>query len=394
MAGKRGRKSGEPIAAGQLQGFKYFRLVAEMFERLHTAGTIRDKAGNRELFFDQYALLLLTYFFSPVVDSLRGLQQITTLTKVQKLCGVRPTSLGALSEATQVFDARLLEPIIADLAEQALGQGRGSLPSAHEAALAGLTVIDGSLLPALSRMAWALWQDATHRAAKMHVAFAVFPAAPVQVSVTAGIGSERAEWRRIAQPGGFYVADRGYADYSLFRELDALGCRFVVRVQENAVYEVAQERPLSAVDRAAGVLRDVTLRRLGTEKHNSLLDHPLRLVQVQGTSPEQIWVLVTNALDLPAELVMQAYRYRWQIELFFRWLKCVLGCRHLLSQSQNGVTLQVYMAIIASLLISLWTGTKPTKRTFEMLCLHLAGWASADELDRHLDKLITQHQPP
>jgi len=262
------------------------------------------------------------------------------------------------------------------------------------AALAGLTAIDGSLLPALSRMAWALWQDADHRAAKMHVAFAVFPAVPVHVTLTAGNSSERAEWRRMVVPGGFYVADRGYADYSLFRELDALPCRFVIRVQENAVYEVAEERSLTTADRAAGVLRDVTLRRLGTEKHNSLLERPLRLVEVQGAQPEQRWVLVTNALQLTAELVAQAYHYRWQIELFFRWLKCVLGCRHLVSQSQNGVTLQVYFAIIASLLIGLWTDTKPNKRTYEMLCLHLSGWATAEEVDRHLAKLRKAPQPP
>jgi IS4 transposase len=85
-----------------------------------------------------------------------------------------------------------------------------------------------------------------------------------------------------------------------------------------------------------------------------------------------------------------AYKYRWWIELFFRWLKCILGCRHLLSQSASGVTLQVYVALIASLLVSLWTGRKPSKRTFEMLCLYFSGWASAQELQTQIAKL---HQP-
>jgi len=85
----------------------------------------------------------------------------------------------------------------------------------------------------------------------------------------------------------------------------------------------------------------------------------------------------------------------WQIELFFRWLKCVLGCRHLLSHSQQGVTLQVYFAIIASLLIGLWTGTKPNKRLYEMICLYFAGWATAEELSHHIEKNATkQKQPP
>jgi len=383
----------EGFDARKLQGFKYFQLIDGILERLRVVGTERDRAHNRELFFDQYAALMILYFFNPTVTTLRGLQQFTTLQKVQRLCGVRPTALGSLSEASRVFDPVALEPIIAELAAQA-GRSPGAMPAAKEAALAGLIAVDGSLLKALPRMAWALWQDATHRAVKMHVAFAVFPGVPVQATLTEGNGPERDEFRRMVRPGGFYVADRGYADYSMFRELDREGVRFLIRLQENSVFEVAQENPLSEADTAAGVVRDVTLRRLGTEKHNSLLERPLRIVQVYGTEPDQLWVLATNALDLPAELIVVAYRYRWQIELFFRWLKCVLGCRHLLSQSPSGITLQVYCAIIAALLIGLWAGAKPNKRTYEMLCHYLSGWSTDDELERHLRNLRRKAQPP
>jgi hypothetical protein len=377
----------------KLQGFKCFELLDGLLERLRPVGTARDLAGNRELFFDHYAALMILYYFNPIVTTLRGLQQFTTLEKVQRLCGVKPTSLGSLSEAARVFEPALLEPIIAQLAAQA-ARSPAALPSAKEAALAGLMAVDGSLLQALPRMAWALWQDATHRAAKMHVAFAVFPGTPVGVTVTAGNGSERDELRKLVQPGGLYVADRGYADYSLFREFDAQGVRFVIRLQENAVYEVQDERALTAADRAAGVVRDVTLRRLGTEKHNPLLERPLRIVVVHGAEPDQVWVLATNALELAAELIAIAYRYRWQIELFFRWLKCVLGCRHLLSESAAGVTLQVYCAILAALMISLWAGGKPTKRTYEMLCHYFSGWATAEEVQRHLQQLRAKTSRP
>ncbi|MEZ5943749.1 MAG: transposase [Planctomycetaceae bacterium] len=135
------------------------------------------------------------------------------------------------------------------------------------------------------------------------------------------------------------------------------------------------------------------MRRLGTEKHNRLLEEPLRIVEIRGTEPDQVWILATNARDLPAELIAVAYRYRWQIELFFRWLKCVLGCRHLLSHCESGVTLQVYAAVIASLLISLWTGSKPTKRTWEMLCHYFSGWATLEELHQHLN-LPSPRDPP
>ena len=75
------------------------------------------------------------------------------------------------------------------------------------------------------------------------------------------------------------------------------------------------------------------------------------------------------------------YRYRWQIELFFKWLKCILGCRHWLAESAAGVTIQVYCALIASVLLVLWTGRKPTKRQWEALQLYWMGWVSVEELE-------------
>lgn len=304
---------------------------------------------------------------------------------------MRATALGSLSEASQVFDPAALQPIIAELARR-VGMRPEALPPAEHAALKGLIAVDGSLLQALPRMAWAIWQDDAHRAAKMHVAFSVFAQAPVQATVTTGNGPERQELRRMAQPGGFYVLDRGYADYSLFRELDAAGCQFVVRVQDNAVWETESEHELTPDALAQQVVRDLTLRRLGTEKHNALLERPLRLVEVQGHRAGERWLLVTNRHDLSADLVATAYR--WQIELFFRWIKCVLGCRHLLSESERGVQLQVYFAMIASLLIGLWVGVKPNRRTYEMLCHYLNGWASAVEVENHLLKLRNSTGPP
>src|SRR5271157_4046732 len=122
---------------------------------------------------------------------------------------------------------------------------------------------------------------------------------------------------------------------------------------------------------------------------DELRGHQLRLVKVQRTNDEgelETWWLLTNKLDLPAELVALGYRYRWTVELFFRWLKCVLGWKQLLTTSENGVALQIYTALIASLLIVLWTGRKPTKRTWEMLQFYFQGWASLDEVEAHLEK--------
>ena len=97
--------------------------------------------------------------------------------------------------------------------------------------------------------------------------------------------------------------------------------------------------------------------------------------------------ILTNLTEVPAEVLSIIYRYRWTIEVFFRFFKHILGCRHLLSTDRRGIEIQAYCAIIACLLISLWAERKPTKRTYEMVCFYLIGWASEAELLRHLEKL-------
>jgi Transposase DDE domain len=399
--GKRAKSAKGESTVAVINGFKYVRLVDTLLQALQEVGTERDRAGNRQLFYDQYATLLLLYFFTPTVTSLRGIQQMSELRKVQQRWGVPRTGVSTLSEAATVFDAALLQDVINELALRAWTQaerGNAAVSDREQELLRDLVAIDGSLLPALPRMVWAVWQDEQHRAAKMHVAFAALRQIPVGVTVTAGSSSEREQTRQLVQPGGFYVCDRGYVDYDLFAQWHVLPCSFVVRVQSNAAYEVAQERPLSAAARSAGVTSDVVLQRLGTSHHRPCAAQPLRVVCVttdkqhtDGTPIEL--VLVTNRLDLAAELIAHAYRYRWTIELFFRWLKCILGCRHLLSHSENGVQLQVYMALIASLLISLWVGRAPTKRTYEILCFYLSGWASTQEVITHVERLQLKAPP-
>src|ERR1700756_1376605 len=109
-----------PLKDKDLKGLKYFKLLGSLLERLHDDGTARDHAGNRQLFYDQYACLLLLFFFNPVVKSLRGIQQASTLDKVQRLFGCGRVARGSLSEASRVFDPELLHEIIGQIATQAL----------------------------------------------------------------------------------------------------------------------------------------------------------------------------------------------------------------------------------------------------------------------------------
>ena len=376
-----------PIRDKDLKGLKYFKLLGPLFDRLHDNATARDRAGNRRLFYDQYACLLLLFFFNPVVKSLRGIQQASTLDKVQRLFGCDRVSRGSLSEASCVFDPELLHALIGDLAAQTLPVVQGK----EAEALRGLTAVDGSLLPALPKMAWALWLDPQHRAAKMHVQFDVLKGVPVDATVTTGNGSETTQLRATLQAQRLYVIDRGYADYQLFQDIRDADSDFIGRIRDNAVWTVVEERPLTPAARAAGVRSDRVVW-LGGPQSGRVFKQPLRVLEVDTGKTDahgrpDLLLLATSRLDLDAELVALGYRFRWTIELFFRWLKCILGCRHLLANSRAGVTIQVYLAIIASLLISLWVGRKPTMRTLEMIQFYFMGWATEAELQAHLDHL-------
>ena len=207
------------INARDLKGLKYFNLVNPLLEHLHECGTQRDRAGNRILHYDQYAALVLLFYFNPIIKGLRGITQASQLERLQKELGCSRASLGSLSEAARVFDSELLREIIGELAHKALPITVGK----EAEALRGLTAVDGSLLPALPKMAWALWQDDEHRAAKMHVHFDVFKGVPMDVTVTHGSGSENQQLRNMLLPKRLYVIDRGYAEYQLFQDMASRG---------------------------------------------------------------------------------------------------------------------------------------------------------------------------
>jgi hypothetical protein len=111
-----------------------------------------------------------------------------------------------------------------------------------------------------------------------------------------------------------------------------------------------------------------------------------------GPAYEEVLRIATSRLDGPAELVspLQLHLHYWLIELLLRMFKQLLGCRHLFSTKHNGVEIQADRAIIACLLILIHTSRTPTKRTFAMICFYLSGWASLDELERHIARLQPQ----
>lgn len=359
----------------------YLKKALPLLDRLH--GSYQHV--NRKLHYDQYICCLLIYFFNPILTSLRGLQQATELKKVQKALGIKATSRSCLSEASAVFDPARLEPLLTHLAQQARPVETDPVLKKLEETL---VAVDGTILPALPKMLWALWLDEEHRAAKLHLSFSIMKHVPLQARVTEANAGERTVFRESLAPGHFYVLDAGYGEYKLFREIDETGSSFLVRLRKDAAWSTLQANELSDQDRAAGVIRDEVVRIGGPDRRKDC-PRPIRVIEIEyypaqsssrsGISGKKTFrtpqtsrriLLASNRLDLPAESLALLYRYRWQVELFFRWFKCVLSCRHMLAHSKNGLTLQVYAALIVSLLISLWTGKKPTKRTFEMIAFY------------------------
>ena len=400
------KNSDKKITEKDIGGLKYFEQLGELLQQVHDVGCERDRAGNRSLHMDHYCMLMLLYMFNPVVTSLRGLQQASELQKVQKKLGCPRTSLGSLSESVAVFDSERLKPIIESLGErlESIAADKRLSNLRHT-----LTVVDGTIVEALPRIAQASFRNVQSGSGNklkwtLHTHFEVARSIPENISVTPTAGGEHAEravMSRMLEPDRTYVMDRGYSKFELFNQIVTNGSSYVCRIPDKSLFTVVEEKKLTDADREARVLSDQVIL-LGSENARVRPDHPMRLVVIQakphkskgrygggstGQDCDGFLRIVTNLLDVPAEIIALMYHYRWQIEIFFRYFKHLLGCRHLLSRSQNGIELQVYCGIIACMLISLWTGRKPTLRTHEMICWYFCGMATETELLAHLARL-------
>lgn len=393
-----------------LQGLKYFSMLRPLFEDLRDEATSRDKAGNRTLHYDQYCMLVLLYVLDPTVTSLRALSQASELSKVQKKLGNAKASLGSLSESSQLFDAKRLKTIIAHLADQVPA---GKLDAKTAQFASSLTAVDGSVVNALpSIMAASVLKQTTGTATvrwRLHTQFEVASFTPQAITVTpdgGGEHDERAVMERSIEADKVYAFDRGYVKFRLFNQINAVGSSYLCRLRDNSDYEVLEDRPLSDADLAADVLSDQIVEIGKSSKKADRPDHAIRLVCVKCTphknrsggkakgskAPDSDGVLriATNLLDVPAEIIAILYSYRWTVEIFFRFYKQLMGGAHLISHSQNGIEIQVYCAMIACLLMNLWVGGKPSKRTFEMISYYFTGLATEEELLAHLEKIRKQ----
>ncbi len=196
---------------------------------------------------------------------------------------------------------------------------------------------------------WARF-SATVCGVKLHVVYDPDADRPIYAAITpARVNDITAAQAMPIEPGATYVFDLGYYDYAWWSKLDRAGCRIVTRFKRNTPLNVIEERPLAA---GGAILSD----RVGflpprqAARRRNPMAAPVREVQVMTDSGKVLRIL-SNDLNAPAQEIADLYKRRWAIELFFRWIKQVLKITCFLGTSENAVTIQIAVALIAFLLL-------------------------------------------
>lgn len=206
-------------------------------------------------------------------------------------------------------------------------------------------VIDGSLFPLLRQMSWSHYRKARN-ALKMHLSFELNRLIPTEFVVGSGKSSERLFLEQILESGVTYIADRGYASFEIMAKVLKARAYFIFRVKDNVLYEV-QERLEIVIEELPKCFKNVRdqLIVFKNDRHQSRV----RLIEFEVC--RSYFRLITNQFDLSTHKVIILYAYRWQIELFFKYLKRTLKGLHLFNHSQNGVEIQFYVLLTLAILL-------------------------------------------
>jgi hypothetical protein len=380
----------QPALSAELLGhwrlMKGFQQSLQPVLKQYTRGSFADP--ERLLLLSDYLSLFLFGLFNSSVRTLRGVCEISRLQQVQEEVCRRPVSLASFSEAQHVLELGLLEKVFGHLSQRAVAQ---AAPDPRLEPWQWMAR-DGSLFAALPRMHWALYGagkvGSANHAVRLHLSLNILEDKPQVAAIEPGKTCERKVWRRHWQRGQAYVGDRLFGqDYRVFGQLNALDCVYVLRLREKqTTIQLEEEIPLSNEDRQSGVLRQAWAYLGCRQRYRSVR---VRLVWVK-TRENNVLILATNlpSEKLSAALVWLVYKSRWKVELFFRWIKCILGCRHWLAESANGCAIQLYLALIAALLLQLHFGRRPNKRMMELIEFHQLGIATDQELQAGLERQL------
>jgi len=372
-------------AAEAVVGQEYIALIQPFLDRLHQTYL----HPNRVLHYDAVLTALLLGFYNSSVRSLRTLEVQSQAEAFADLLPNDRVCRSTLSDAMRQMDAAVLLPLVKELTARvpAPRHGDGDL----HALMRRIIAADGSVFTVPADVLWAIAVSRSNgdagRQFRLNLQLDVLQFLPATFSISGSQdGSESAAFMRDLIPGVIYVADRNFVDFKFIHAVFNKGSDLVVRLKSDTKFVELEQRPISDADRAANVISDRVGLMPGSPGSPGFGDKRLReVVLIDPRSGKQVRLL-TNLLDLPARIIGLIYRHRWMIELFFKWLKCTANLRHLLSESQNGITMQLYVAVIAVLLMHLRTGRRPSIYAAQCIALVASGLMSVATMLKILEK--------
>lgn len=187
-------------------------------------------------------------------------------------------------------------------------------------------------------------------AVKMHTLLDLRGSIPANLWITtANFADVRLLDVLVVEPGAIYVLDRGYIDFGRLYQLDRAHATFVIRAYRDLSFRRLYSHP---VDRSTGLICDQTIRLTGKTSTDDYPDK-LRRVRFRDEEKDEAWTFLTNDFSLPALTVAELYRHRWQVELFFRWIKQHLRIKAFYGTSANAVRTQIWIAVTVYVLVAI-----------------------------------------
>ena len=295
--------------------------------------------------------------------------------------GAAPVKRSTVSDANQQRPCQLFAELFTVMLQQA---HRGLRRAVGDA----VRLIDSTSLHLSSLSAgWATFSTEVY-GAKAHIVYDPHADQPVYFAVTpANVNDITAAKAMPIEAGATYVFDLGYYDYGWWAAMDDAGCRFVTRLKKNTPFTVVHENRVGKNSKnIAGDHIGYLPDRLAASRKNPL-QVPVREIRVVIETGKMLRI-VTNDLDAPAEEIAELYKQRWQIELFFRWVKQVLRIRNFIGISENAVRIQIAVALIAFLILRMaQAAQKAVQSPLEFARLVRANLMHRRILDRLLEPL-------
>jgi hypothetical protein len=254
-----------------------------------------------------------------------------------------------MSNANAVRDWR----IYADFAQHLVGMARDLYAGDTLPGLEGLDTVyalDSSTIDlCLSVFPWAPFRS-TKAAIKLHTLLDLRGSIPSFIYISDGKMHDVKVLDLLQpEPGAFYVMDRGYLDFERLARLDNAGSFFVTRAKSNTQVRRRYSRP---IDRSTGLVCDQTVVLTGYYTRKGF-DSPLRRVKFNDPETGKTLVFLSNNFALPAMTIAKLYKYRWRVELFFKWIKQHLRIKAFFGETENAVKTQIWSAVCVYVLVAI-----------------------------------------